>query len=376
MSYEEELLPDAVCEALAPVNHLEAEWESSKLEKRIRTYFRNAAKGLEFGVAPWQTLVNEYADKVFGSLFQALGDRPWLAQTDFLLCLDAGVKDTFPEQIIGRVPQALFERTVLGAHDRAFEEQRFTPILWDTTCAVVPEDKQRKKVYKVLDEGRGEVATQRGGLGTAAQNSAEVEDFVSQWIHAAVRKLAKSDDPANIIDQRMFIRLVKALIQNGALPLALVSEIGLPPDNWPIVDHMVAQAYATAGNDGPPLGLGGGGQGGFGAGRKGKAKGAGKGGNGKAPMYDEFFEGGAVAEELQSFQAPPPAKRGRFEAGGSQKTGNPNCTQAEDCVGGPNCRLFQHVDGEVRGDVYCDACWKVFAELDPSLQAVPYRPGM
>lgn len=89
---------------------------------------------------------------------QALKDRPWLMQVDFLMAgpLENREADAFrwwmpgsrscflltscrtPEAcgiqlLIGlQVPQLVFEQQVLSAHDRSFEEQRFAPMLWDT----------------------------------------------------------------------------------------------------------------------------------------------------------------------------------------------------------------------------------------------------
>jgi hypothetical protein len=38
-------------------------------------------------------IVSVCASQVFSGIFSALGDRDWLAQADFLFCVDAGIKD-------------------------------------------------------------------------------------------------------------------------------------------------------------------------------------------------------------------------------------------------------------------------------------------
>merc|ERR1712008_482293 len=68
-------------------------------------------KGLQFSGKRWDLLMGEYADAVYSSLFCGLGDRSWLNQADFLLCVDAGVKDFFPTHLFQNVPQQLFENT-------------------------------------------------------------------------------------------------------------------------------------------------------------------------------------------------------------------------------------------------------------------------
>eukprot|EP00438_Fugacium_kawagutii_P021275 Skav220196 [mRNA] locus=scaffold1074:376042:383270:- [translate_table: standard] len=106
----EDLLSAAVTQALEPILPQETEWDQAKLEKRVKQYFRNAAKNLEFQVKPWQELVEDYADSVFASLFQALKDRAWLMQVDFLMVVDAGVKELFPPYLVQHVPQVEFEQ--------------------------------------------------------------------------------------------------------------------------------------------------------------------------------------------------------------------------------------------------------------------------
>lgn len=52
---------------------------------------------------------------------------------------------------------------------------------------------------------------------------------------------------------------------------------------------------------------------------------------------------------------------------------HPRCTQAEDCVGDASSPLFQHVEADRPGDMYCSACWalSLFADVYKNLVAVP-----
>lgn len=378
---DEDHLTPAVSDALTPVAHLEQEWDVSKLEKRIRQYFRNGAKGLEFGSKPWSELLEEYADKVFASIFQALSDRHWLSQADFLLVLDAGVKETFPAHVLNGVPQHIFERTVLNANDRAFEEQRYLPLLWETIQAMLQGPKIRKKAYEAFEEGRKKSA---GFTGDEA--GSPIATFLQAWIHNTVAHLAASSNgmPDSIIDPPTCSHLFHALIGNGALPLPLVAEQGMPPPGWPFIDQVIGQAFAQAGCGVPHFMKGG---------AKGKGKGkagggcCGRGVGGKAGGKAAF--GGAAgttngngatkrAHGGASAGAGADAKRprvdgGKGKGGGVVVKGNPHCVQQEDCVGNSDTDLVQHVDGDTAGDVYCSSCWAVFADADPSLTAMPYE---
>ncbi|CAE8605580.1 unnamed protein product [Polarella glacialis] len=241
MSWEEDHIWDAVSEALQPVAHLEVEWDLAKLTKRLKDYFRKGAKGLEYHDKTWLALINDYADSVFASIFQALGDRKWLSQVDFLFVLDAAIKDTFPKHLLERVPTAEFERAVLSAHDRAFEEQRYLPRLWDSVESLGLTGKARKKSYDAVEEGR-KVAVKYLG-----QSPNEVKAFLSRWTDITVANLSKTTqgDPESAMPEIAAVRLFHSLIEADALPIALTSQHGPPPERWPFVDFAVRTAYAA-----------------------------------------------------------------------------------------------------------------------------------
>eukprot|EP00418_Pyrodinium_bahamense_P088888 CAMPEP_0179036132 /NCGR_PEP_ID=MMETSP0796-20121207/13460_1 /TAXON_ID=73915 /ORGANISM="Pyrodinium bahamense, Strain pbaha01" /LENGTH=312 /DNA_ID=CAMNT_0020732409 /DNA_START=41 /DNA_END=976 /DNA_ORIENTATION=+ len=309
---EEELLWNAVSEAVQPIAHLEKQWDPDKLEKKLREYFKKAAKGLSFGMKPWDHLVNEYADSVFSSIFSGLGDREWLSQADFVLCVDAGIKDLFPAQLFAGVPQQVFERVVLQATDRAFDEQHYWALRWETVQRVVAGKLTQKRVREALDTARAE---------TVAAEPEGVEAFLSGWIERTAALLGKQaqGDPGTYLDVATAVELFQALVQEGGLPWKLTSVEGVPPPDWPGIQGMVQQAYfelsmnggATAARS--PLAMGairgpmsmGAGACGFG-----KAGGKGKGkflmGKGMGPWSQQGcgWMGEAAGGELE-----PPAKR-------------------------------------------------------------------
>mmetsp|Transcript_143662 Transcript_143662/g.374181 ORF Transcript_143662/g.374181 Transcript_143662/m.374181 type:complete len:305 (+) Transcript_143662:56-970(+) len=287
-----DLLWHAVSEAVRPIAHLEVQYESDKLEKKIRDYFKKGAKGISFHSKPWDQLINDYADAVFSSIFAGLGDREWLPQADFLFCVDAGVKEHFPGHLLSRVPQQAFEQCVLQATDRAFDEQRYWTYRWDTIQKVITGKMTQKKVREALDAARAE---------TVQAGMENVGAFVSAWIAATVRLLATATqgDPRGCIEEQTACALFHALIQEGALPIQLVNEEGLPPVGWPGVDSMVTQAYSEFGAGEheaatPCKGRG------NGKGCKGKNTSFGKNGQSMFTLWNQV-EGGCSGE--------PPAKR-------------------------------------------------------------------
>jgi hypothetical protein len=235
---DDNLLWAAVADAIAPVAHLEKDWDNNKLEKKLREYFKKAAKDLEFDQKPWQELVNDYADNVFSSLCSALGDREWMrqGQADFIFCMDAGVKDNFPRTLIQNLIQEDFEQVVLAAHDRACEEQRILPLVWEAVQRHIHAPKVRNKVYNAIDAGRKQ----------AVLTARSLEDVVSIWIDTAVRQLGQENhgSPSYAMDSSTACDLFHALLDAECLPRLLLQVTGPPPPRWRHVDEETRTAYA------------------------------------------------------------------------------------------------------------------------------------
>jgi len=247
----DEQLWNAISEAVAAIIHLEKELDSTKVEKKIRDYFNKAAKQMTFHAhRSLPELIDEYADNAFSSLFCGLGERDWLysGQADLLLVVDAGVKANFPPQLVAQVNQAEFEQLVLASHDRAFEEQRYFPILTTAVQAAVQGPKIRKRVYNSAEQGRKEAASGMGvACGSGDPSLEKIEDFASRWIDRTICVLAEGlgGDPEGTLDMASACSFFHQMMEAGALPLALTQECGPPPPRWPIVDMAVQQAYTT-----------------------------------------------------------------------------------------------------------------------------------
>eukprot|EP00933_Yihiella_yeosuensis_P046262 TRINITY_DN4176_c0_g1_i1.p1 TRINITY_DN4176_c0_g1~~TRINITY_DN4176_c0_g1_i1.p1 ORF type:complete len:401 (-),score=85.24 TRINITY_DN4176_c0_g1_i1:79-1281(-) len=243
MADEEDLLWDAVAEAIRPLKHFETEWTFEKLTKRIRDYFKKAAKGLDYENKTWLSLLDDYCDNAFSALFQSLGDRKWLGEVEFIFVVDAGVKECFPSKLIPHIPQIQFEQAVLASHDRAFEEQRYLPGLWDLLEDFGLAGKTRKKVHDAVEEGR-KIAVK---YTTQSGDPNEAKNFLSRWADATVQHLYKSTHgyPEEALSETQASRLFHGLIQIDALPIALVAELGKPPERWPFVEFAMRTAYAV-----------------------------------------------------------------------------------------------------------------------------------
>lgn len=243
----EELVWKAASDLVISIEHLEHEYEAPKLEKKIREYFKKSAKNLDFFRKHWTDLINDYADAVYEMLFQGLFGRPWLMQgeADFLLVLDAGIKEHFPPAVLDGVKRNEFEQTVLVAHDKAFEEQRYMPILDDVSRKSVEGQKMRKKLVAAGEAGRREAAD----YGIDPSGSDEIEEFVVRWINFTIARLAK--ETGNEIDwiltEDAAVQFFTALMEADAVPVALTKAHAPPRDGWVFIHGAVNRAYASHG---------------------------------------------------------------------------------------------------------------------------------
>jgi len=252
MGAEDSLLALAVADAVTTMSHLETQWDAAKLMVKLREYFNKGAKGMSFkgkmGRTALEELVNAYADASLGYLYGALGDREWLltGQVDFLLLLDAGIKDHFPQPLLESVAQSDFENLVLQSYERAFDEQRFFPILTEAVPAVVSGPKLKKKVWNALDQGRKD--TMKNLPGSA-------DEMVNNWIQNSVKLLSEASGgyPEGLVEAPSLVSLFCTLIAKGSLPRTLLQE-GQPIPVG-MVDGAVNAAYIvhTQGADEEPV---------------------------------------------------------------------------------------------------------------------------
>lgn len=239
----QEALWEAVADALRPVVHLETEWQASKLEKRICDYIRKSTKGLDFHGQPWYDSILDCAMCFYGSIFQALGDRAWMDQVDFVFALDLCITENFPASVFAGVDRDVIERAILAHHDEAFEEQRYLPRLWVLIDRYV-DGWARKRAYEAASAGR-KLAIRRSRGEDGAQG---VKQFVSRWIDATVQHMSRTTQgaPGDVLPQDVAPRFFRSLLDEAhAMPLYIHARYGSPPKDWPFISYAVRVAYCA-----------------------------------------------------------------------------------------------------------------------------------
>jgi len=236
----------AVKAALAPVLRHERQLVGGKLEETVYQFFCNGKMGLQFEATGWQELIHEYCDSVLTAVMQRLSARPWLNQVDFVLVVDAGIKFTFPREVYAEVPEEDFQKAVLQAHDRAYEEHRYAVILWDVVNEHVPDAAQKKKVAEAFEQGRRDAVRELLDAFQAGTSEAlNLEDFVSGWVRNCLTNYSVLNGGVldATLDKSATMRIFQILIEVGTLPIPLIAKEGPPPRNW---RHLEAVVQATA----------------------------------------------------------------------------------------------------------------------------------
>jgi len=231
----------AVKVALTAAVVIEGENNVQRMRQKISKYCHDSLQGLMKVAGPAKALIDEYADSLFSKIYAGFGDRPWLQQMDFLLVLDAAVKELLPKPVMTTVSFEDIETFIFQAHDRALDEQRCLPITWDTVQQVVQGPKTRKRVYAAVEIGRKAAVNKEDVFGA--------EDFARTWITTALIALRKDCGgyPEQVLDTTTATNMFVSLFEGGALPEARMAEGWPAVTGWkPFVQEVVKEAYTPA----------------------------------------------------------------------------------------------------------------------------------
>lgn len=243
--------PDAITKAIqetvAPIAHLEKEWDQQKLTTTLCQYFRTAADGLALEKRPWEETVHQYCDNVLGTIFQVLSDRSWLNEADWVVPLDASIRVLFP-QLCAEVAPEVFERTLLHSHDKAFEAQRYAVILWEVLGPLVKEPRNKKVVSDALEWSRQAAVAELYRCYEKDGDPGSVEPFVERWVKGSVERLSAEYGGwlTNAMSKDTAVQLFSSLVEAGTLPVLLLANTGPPPRPWPFVADCVRRCWTQS----------------------------------------------------------------------------------------------------------------------------------
>lgn len=245
---DNDIIATAIKVALDPVSQMESPDDMRKYRCKIGKMIKDALQDIELTQTqkPAKALINEYADSLFGRILNALGDRPWIGHVDMLLLFDSAVKEMLPKEALEQAAAEDLEGFIFDAHDRALDEQRMLPQLWEAVQRTVQGPKTRSKVNKAFEAGWKETvsATNQDVLADIG----EAVPFARNWVQRAVGRLRTDTGgyPEGALDEHTAVTLFTGLLEGGVMPSKAAVAGGAlgPPEGWgQFLEQVVHEAY-------------------------------------------------------------------------------------------------------------------------------------
>lgn len=223
---EDDSIYTAIKVALRCAATFEKEDSLLKLRSRVAKYCRDAIADVDYNKG-LEAAVHDYADSFFTKFFQGFGDRPWTPEADLLLIMTEALKELLEKQASEEVGPDEFEELIFSAHDRALDEQRCMPAIWESVQQAVQGPKIRSKVYKACEAGRKATVNNPEVVGSKA--------FATEWIQCTLNRL-KVDGHGyvdGILDEDSAKQLFAIALETGAVPSRCLADDPGPDEGWP-----------------------------------------------------------------------------------------------------------------------------------------------
>eukprot|EP00933_Yihiella_yeosuensis_P015154 TRINITY_DN13316_c0_g1_i1.p1 TRINITY_DN13316_c0_g1~~TRINITY_DN13316_c0_g1_i1.p1 ORF type:complete len:711 (-),score=152.64 TRINITY_DN13316_c0_g1_i1:97-2229(-) len=230
--------------------------EVVKLRAKITKYARDAGQGLDFSQYGYkgptvQQHIKEIVENFFGNLCNNYSDRPWLGATDFMLVLEAAVREIMDESKLNSLEPDELESVIFDSHDIALEVNRFQPFVYDIVRPLIDGVKTKKKVSKAVEDGRKH-ATTEPDIGSGFERA---ENFIRTWLFKFMELLSEEagGDPEDICELPKYLEVFSALFNHqsseglsSALPARWAAEAGIPENGWePLLQAILESALAA-----------------------------------------------------------------------------------------------------------------------------------
>lgn len=406
--------------AVRDIMHLETDKSEGELTKRIVKSAYKAASEPKLLQMPREAAIQELVTRMMQGYTAAFGEAPWFFNINLppVLCAAAweifAAKEHFNGNIYELQDQVAFE------YDAQLDRILLDKAYWEVSRTVFGDETNQNKIFQAisrsywpaLDEVLGNLVSEQqlfGYLGPDKELQ-YVQAFASKWINDAMcRAWVSIEGAERVLTRDSVLHLFQGLIcpfgpedDFTCIPGALTEQIGRPPPDWPFLDQAIAELFANWGPGGHSV------DGGPHKKRKkanpwlpdaaershrspeqkrhrqtfrpnkkepgakaapsmnpgGKAKAKFRGFSAKEELVEDGTEAVEEADEEGLETQDGDA------AEGGEGGGHPFCTSDEDCIGGPDCKLIQHILRGKPGDMYCQKCWDSFSARNASLQGV------
>jgi len=254
-------LQEALMEALAPVAHMDSQWDIDEMVKRVHSYFTKAAKKYETeerasqrGTAVQaQALIEEFVSTALGAVGAACYEKVWFQEADFSGALMVTAMYTFRGgKLFCRTLGPVLKRYVDDGVFRYREEERIQKAMWDAVSISGLAEGYQKKAAKHLQVAYDD-AHMSAPYGSTAASSPEmglVQDFVKCWMSEFVGKawdVLENGVTGGKDEQFAFLTTLFQYLTDpdrSCLPHDLTAQLeSPPPESWGFIGELAMKIF-------------------------------------------------------------------------------------------------------------------------------------
>jgi hypothetical protein len=254
-------LQEALMEALAPVAHMDSQWDIDEMVKRVHSYFTKAAKKYETderaagrGTAVQaQALIEEFVSTALGAVGAACYEKVWFTEADFSGALMVTAMYTFRGgKLFCRTLGPVLKRYVDDGVFRYREEERIQKAMWDAVSISGLAEGYQKKAAKHLQLAYDEahMSAPYGSTSASTPEMGLVQDFVKCWMTEFVSRswdVLENGVVGGKDEQFAFMTTLFQYLTDpdrSCLPHDLTAQLEAPPpESWGFIGELAMKIF-------------------------------------------------------------------------------------------------------------------------------------
>merc|ERR1712216_584555 len=254
-------LQEALMEALAPVAHMDSQWDIDEMVKRVHSYFTKAAKKYETderaagrGTAVQaQALIEEFVSTALGAVGAACYEKVWFTEADFSGALMVTAMYTFRGgKLFCRTLGPVLKRYVDDGVFRYREEERIQKAMWDAVSISGLNESYQKKAAKHLQAAYDEahMSAPYGSTSASTPEMGLVQDFVKCWMTEFVSRswdVLENGVVGGKDEQFAFMTTLFQYLTDpdrSCLPHDLTAQLEAPPpESWGFIGELAMKIF-------------------------------------------------------------------------------------------------------------------------------------
>lgn len=236
---------DLVAKAVEPVAHLDREWSTNDIAKRVLKYCYKAAQAPELLAMHWVQASMQFVEHAMQGYSASCGDKIWFFELDLAPALTAGAWELVRESVAN--PGVLFhelEKAVMNRYEELMDTILLDKAMWDAAEAVFGVGCPAfNKIFKYLHTSHEAAFKEARADVRPLEDLQRVEVFMRVWMDNSMGRAWQAIDQSDrLLTHETVVRLFQNLVAPfgedhpfSCVPAALTKRIGRPPRDWPFI---------------------------------------------------------------------------------------------------------------------------------------------